>query len=235
MGLRSAAIRDKIASRFEKLNRSAAIIEQDIKHIEPDIGTRDIIIQGIICHSTFIGRWRLAVTTSCVDRQFSVFFFLNIFQMIWVQVLQFIAVWDIQQTEIPSYFVNYLVLFMTNLSISGYCCLDSTMEASIHGYIPTYSDLSSYRSYSSAEENSSIFSNSPPYNTSLNPFNSTYLSSPWPMQNHTTDLRLRFEELSTENLYGDHHTIESHDNHLNHPLKIDYEPTKLKVNFWRAS
>lgn len=108
------------------------------------------------------------------------------------------------------------------------------MEASVHGYIPTYSDLSSYRSYSSAEENSSIFSNSPPYNSSLNPFSSTYLNSPWPMQTHTTDLRLRFDDLSTDNLYSDHHIIENHDHdvhhnhHVHHPLKIDYEP-KLKT------
>lgn len=110
------------------------------------------------------------------------------------------------------------------------------MEATIHGYIPTYSDLSSYRSYSSAEENSSIFSNSPPYNGSLNPFSATYLSSPWSMQsnntnnnNNNSDLRLRFDDLSTDNLYHhDHHhhhmIIESseqhHDHH--HPLKIEY-------------
>lgn len=51
---------------------------------------------------------------------------------------------------------------------------------SLHGYIPTYADLS-YRSYSSAEETSSIFSNSPPYNPPMQQFNANYLNS-WPMQ-----------------------------------------------------
>lgn len=98
------------------------------------------------------------------------------------------------------------------------------MEATIHGYIPTYSDLSSFRSYSSAEENSSIFSNSPPYRTN-NPFGTTYLTSPWSMQNNNNnELKLRFDDLTTENMYHDHHMhhhMEHRDLH-DHSMKIDY-------------
>lgn len=50
------------------------------------------------------------------------------------------------------------------------------MEAPLHSYMPTYVELSGYRSYSSTEENSSIFSNSPPYNISSQSFNSSYLN-----------------------------------------------------------
>lgn len=107
------------------------------------------------------------------------------------------------------------------------------MEATIHGYIPTYSDIASYRSYSSAEENSSIFSNSPPYNTSLNPFSASYLGSPWPMpSNNNNDLRLRFDDLAVDNLYHDSHHHHHHLDHLDHdrhPMKIEYEPKIAKV------
>lgn len=56
-----------------------------------------------------------------------------------------------------------------------------------HGYIPAYVDLSSVyqRSYSSAEENCSIFSNSPPYGTTV-PYNTNYIPA-WPIQSCTPD------------------------------------------------
>lgn len=106
--------------------------------------------------------------------------------------------------------------------------LRHTMEATIHGYIPTYSDLSSFRSYSSAEENSSIFSNSPPYRTN-NPFGTTYLTSPWSKQhNNNNELKLRFDDLTTDNMYHDHHDHHIHHHHMehrdhhDHSMKIDY-------------
>lgn len=58
-----------------------------------------------------------------------------------------------------------------------------------HGYIPAYVDLSSVyqRSYSSAEENCSIFSNSPPYGaTATVPYNTNYIPA-WPIQSCTLD------------------------------------------------
>lgn len=58
-----------------------------------------------------------------------------------------------------------------------------------HGYIPAYVDLSSVyqRSYSSAEENCSIFSNSPPYGVTASiPYNTNYLPA-WPIQSCTVD------------------------------------------------
>lgn len=94
------------------------------------------------------------------------------------------------------------------------------MEASIHNYIPSYADLTPYRSYSSNEENSSIFSNSPPYISSLHSsFNSGYLNSSWhhtPIHNHnqinnnnsvcnssnnSADLSLQYHEFNAESLY----------------------------------
>lgn len=62
----------------------------------------------------------------------------------------------------------------------------------VHGYTPNYMDLSGYRSYSSTEENSSIFSNSPPYKSSNGSNNSNYLNDCWNMSsvgiNDTTQL-----------------------------------------------
>lgn len=92
------------------------------------------------------------------------------------------------------------------------------MEASIH-YIPTYADLTPYRSYSSNEENSSIFSNSPTYVSSLHSsFNSSYINSSWhhtpPLSNSNQvnnsvcnssntshELSLQFHEFNGESLY----------------------------------
>lgn len=73
------------------------------------------------------------------------------------------------------------------------------MEAPLHGYMPTYMDLSGYRSYSSTEENSSIFSNSPPYHHGIQSFNSGYLNGAWSTPvSSTTDgsheLNLQFHE-----------------------------------------
>lgn len=80
------------------------------------------------------------------------------------------------------------------------------MEAPIHSYIPTYVDLSGYRSYSSTEENSSIFSNSPPYNNSIQSFSSGYLNGAWSTPvSSTTDgsheLNLQFHEFAAESMY----------------------------------
>lgn len=88
------------------------------------------------------------------------------------------------------------------------------MDTSIHGYMPNYMDLTAYRSYSSAEDNSSIFSNSPPSfqhhstnapslvssTTSLyeSP-NHHYLNSTWTTQSSTAELS--YDEFSNENLY----------------------------------
>lgn len=55
------------------------------------------------------------------------------------------------------------------------------MESVIHGYTPSYVDLGGYRSYSSTEDNSSIFSNSPPYKSSIGSFNAGYFNDSWNM------------------------------------------------------
>lgn len=62
-------------------------------------------------------------------------------------------------------------------------------------------DLSFYRSYSSAEETSSLLSNSPPYTSTPSlPFNSSY-QSPWPIQNSIVDSSssLRFDHSMVDN------------------------------------
>lgn len=83
------------------------------------------------------------------------------------------------------------------------------MEAQVHGYIPTYMDLTAYRSYSSAEENSSIFSNSPPYNPIIqSSINSNFLTSTWNTSNinnnnNDHEISLQFHEFTTDSLYND--------------------------------
>lgn len=89
------------------------------------------------------------------------------------------------------------------------------MEAPIHGYMPTYMDLSGYRSYSSTEENSSIFSNSPPYNNSVQSFSSGYLNGAWSTPvSSTTDasheLNLQFHEFhAADSGYNDRSDFEA--------------------------
>lgn len=75
------------------------------------------------------------------------------------------------------------------------------ISSQIHGYMPAFMmDLSFYRSYSSAEETSSILSNSPPY-TSTPSFNSSY-QSPWPIQNSLVDS-------SSSSVRYDHSVVEN--------------------------
>lgn len=100
------------------------------------------------------------------------------------------------------------------------------MDTSYQEYIPTYMDLMPYRAAtmynSSTEESSSVFSNSPPYSSSLqSSFNSSCLNASWlntsahsdnqissstnssilnsSGQNH--DLGLQFHDYNTETLY----------------------------------
>lgn len=65
-------------------------------------------------------------------------------------------------------------------------------------------DLSFYRSYSSAEETSSILSNSPPYTSTPSslPFSSPY-QSPWPIQNSSVD------SSSSPSVRYDHSVVDS--------------------------
>lgn len=81
--------------------------------------------------------------------------------------------------------------------------------------MPNYMDLTAYRSYSSAEDNSSIFSNSPPSfthhhsinapslvsstTTSYDSPNHHYLNSSWTTQNSSAELQ--YDEFGNENLY----------------------------------
>lgn len=105
--------------------------------------------------------------------------------------------------------------------------IEKKMDTSYQEYIPTYMDLMPYRtatmySSSSTEESSSVFSNSPPYSSSLHSsFNSNYLNGSWintsaNSDNQITsstnssllnssgqshDLGLQFHEYGTDNLY----------------------------------
>lgn len=89
------------------------------------------------------------------------------------------------------------------------------MDTSIHGYMPNYMDLTAYRSYSSTEDNSSIFSNSPPsfnhHSTNASSLvssttslydspNHHYLNTTWTTQ--TSTVELSYDEFSNENLYS---------------------------------
>lgn len=71
------------------------------------------------------------------------------------------------------------------------------MNTSFQDYIPTYMDLTPYRSYSSsAEESSSVFSNSPPYVASIQQpppaFNTNFSNNSWyhtpPSSDHNSTL-----------------------------------------------
>lgn len=96
------------------------------------------------------------------------------------------------------------------------------MDTSIHGYMPNYMNLTAYRSYSSAEDNSSIFSNSPPsfnhHSTNASSLVSSttslydsphhhYLNSTWTTQTSTAELS--YDEFSNENLYSNNNNNKS--------------------------
>lgn len=100
------------------------------------------------------------------------------------------------------------------------------MDATYQDYIPTYMDLMPYRTVysSSTEESSSVFSNSPPYASSLHSsFNSSCLNGSWMntsahscsdnnvtsstnssllnSSGHSHDISLQFHEFNADNLY----------------------------------
>lgn len=97
------------------------------------------------------------------------------------------------------------------------------MESTILGYTPNYVDLSGYRSYSSTEDNSSIFSNSPPYKSSNGSYNSSCFNDSWNMSSvviaDSTQLSPYVQytnQYPTESIYIDRSDPEIHlDDNLN--------------------
>lgn len=93
------------------------------------------------------------------------------------------------------------------------------METSYQEYMPNYMNMTPYRSYcSSTDESSSVFSNSPPYSSSLNSsFNSSFLNNAWTnpqpqnelnssgnsFNSSTTgyEVNLQFHEYNADNFY----------------------------------
>ncbi|XP_037042517.1 basic helix-loop-helix transcription factor amos-like [Bradysia coprophila] len=102
------------------------------------------------------------------------------------------------------------------------------ISSQIHGYMPAFMmDLSFYRSYSSAEETSSILSNSPPYTSTPSslPFNSPY-QSPWPIQNSLVDS-------SSSSVRYDHSVVENSceiRQHSNLPVQRKTKDSSPKTN-----
>lgn len=91
-------------------------------------------------------------------------------------------------------------------------CETAKMDTTIHGYTPNYVDFG-YRSYSSTEDNSSVFSNSPPYRMGVQTINSSFMNDSWsvPIVSSSDAIHnsfVSFNQFSGDSLYHDRSDVE---------------------------